>query len=159
MTSGLPCFSARCGADLNGTMILISRGSDNGATWTNRAPRNSNAGVHSGGDRLPQLARDRAGNWLAVRSSFDDLGGLIGTVEDILFSRSSSSGRGCDAGRSFRRRRSGAKRGARMPRRRERSGETASRLGDARSDSEVLMLRRACHRLSTVAYHTGSHMM
>ncbi|MEE8170355.1 MAG: thrombospondin type 3 repeat-containing protein [Phycisphaerae bacterium] len=67
--------------------ILTARSTDNGATWTAPAPLNSNAGVDSDTDDRPQLTTDGWGNWVVVWYSFDDLGGTIGTDEDILAAR------------------------------------------------------------------------
>ncbi|UCE60007.1 MAG: exo-alpha-sialidase [Phycisphaerales bacterium] len=83
--------------DLEGTIgtdydILFSASTDNGANWTPPAPLNTNAASDSGGEWAPQLTTDRHGNWLAVWYSYDDLGGTIGTDEDILLSRSTDNG-------------------------------------------------------------------
>jgi len=67
--------------------ILVSRSTDNGASWTAPAALNTNAASDSGGDFRPQVATDGGGNWLAVWWSWDDLGGTIGTDYDILYSR------------------------------------------------------------------------
>ena len=72
--------------------ILVSRSTDAGATWTDPAPLNTNATEDSGGDWLPQLTTDAAGNWVAVWESYDSLGGTIGTDADILVSRSTDAG-------------------------------------------------------------------
>ena len=78
--------------DLGGTIgtdwdILVTRSSDNGLTWTDPQPLNNNAATDSGGDHSPQVTTDGAGNWAAVWRSYDDLGGTIGTDEDILVAR------------------------------------------------------------------------
>jgi hypothetical protein len=72
--------------------ILVARSTDNGATWTDPAPLNTNAPTDSGADMYPQVATDGAGNWLAVWRSEDDLGDTIGTDEDILVARSTDNG-------------------------------------------------------------------
>ncbi len=83
--------------DLGGTIgtdgdILFALSADNGATWTNPAPLNTNATSDSGSDRFPQLATDTVGHWVTVWSSEDDLGGTIGTDTDILFALSTDGG-------------------------------------------------------------------
>jgi Neuraminidase (sialidase) len=65
--------------------ILTARSTDNGATWTVPAALNTNAATDSGADGYPQVTTDAAGNWLAVWMSSDDLGGIIGTDNDILY--------------------------------------------------------------------------
>ena len=72
--------------------ILVSRSTDNGATWTAPAALNTNAGTDSGDDVEPQVTTDGGGNWVAVWESDDTLGGTIGTDEDILVSRSTDNG-------------------------------------------------------------------
>jgi hypothetical protein len=72
--------------------ILVSRSTDNGATWTTVQPLNTNAGSDSGDDASPQVTTDGAGNWVAVWHSDDTLGGTIGTDYDILVSRSTDNG-------------------------------------------------------------------
>ena len=73
--------------------IVISRSTDVGTTWSTLAPLNSNAGTDTGHDYSPQLTTDGAGNWVAVWTSYDSLGGTIGTDRDILVSRSTDAGR------------------------------------------------------------------
>jgi Neuraminidase (sialidase) len=65
--------------------IQVARSTDNGATWTAPAALNTNAATDSGGDWLPQVTTDGAGNWLAVWYSWDSLGGTIGWDYDILY--------------------------------------------------------------------------
>jgi len=86
-----------CWDDLGGTIgwdsdILVSRSTDNGATWTPVAPLNTNATTDSGDDRWANLATDGSGNWVAVWRSNDSLGGTIGEDSDILVSRSTDNG-------------------------------------------------------------------
>ncbi len=85
------------GNDLGGTIgidrdILVARSTDNGATWSDPAPLNTNAASDVGDDKEPQLTVDAGGNWLAVWRSDDDLKGTIGSDRDILFSRSTDDG-------------------------------------------------------------------
>jgi hypothetical protein len=72
--------------------ILVASSTNNGATWTDPAPLNTNAATDSGEDWNPQVTTDGEGNWLAVWVSFDDLGGTIGEDGDILVSRSTNNG-------------------------------------------------------------------
>ncbi|MFH0794081.1 MAG: kelch repeat-containing protein, partial [bacterium] len=72
--------------------LLVSRSTDNGASWSAPAALNSNAATDFGDDYSPQVTTDRAGNWVAVWKSFDSLGGTIGTDGDILVSRSTDNG-------------------------------------------------------------------
>jgi hypothetical protein len=72
--------------------ILVARSTDNGATWTPPAILNTNADTDSGDDSYPQVTTDGGGNWLAVWSSSDDLGGTIGTDDDIPVARSTDNG-------------------------------------------------------------------
>jgi len=76
--------------DLGGTIgidvdILVARSTDNGATWTATAELNTNAGADSGADEKPQVTTAGSGNWVAVWYSNENLGGTIGTDDDILF--------------------------------------------------------------------------
>ena len=72
--------------------IVVSRSTNNGATWTAPAALNSNAASDSGWDYAPELATDGAGNWVAVWQSNENLGGTIGTDPDILVARSTDNG-------------------------------------------------------------------
>jgi len=72
--------------------ILFCRSMDNGVTWTAPTPLNTNAVSDGGSDNYAQLTTDGQGNWVAVWHSSDDLGGTIGTDQDILFTRSTDYG-------------------------------------------------------------------
>jgi hypothetical protein len=48
--------------------------------------------ANTGHDRSPDIATDGAGHWIAVWHSNDDIGGTIGTDQDILCARSSDNG-------------------------------------------------------------------
>lgn len=72
--------------------ILVSRSTDDGASWTAPAALNSYAGTDSERDRTPSVASDGAGNWVAVWASENSLGGTIGTEYDILVARSADDG-------------------------------------------------------------------
>jgi hypothetical protein len=72
--------------------ILVSRSTDAGGTWTAPAPLNTNAALDFGGDFVPQVTTDGAGNWVAVWYSSENLGAAIGFDADILVSRSNDGG-------------------------------------------------------------------
>jgi len=72
--------------------ILTARSSDNGLTWTDPVPLNSNAATDTEGDFDLALATDGAGNWIAAWTSLDTLGGTIGSDADILTARSTDNG-------------------------------------------------------------------
>ena len=73
--------------------ILVARSTDNGETWTPPALLNTNGFADETDDFIPQLATDRAGTWMAVWWSGDDLSDTAGTDKDILFSTSVDDGR------------------------------------------------------------------
>ncbi|MCJ7510413.1 MAG: glycoside hydrolase [Dehalococcoidia bacterium] len=60
--------------------------------WSYPAALNTNAATDSGGDRQPQVTTDGAGHWLAVWQSNENVGGTIGTDDDILVARSIDDG-------------------------------------------------------------------
>jgi arylamine N-acetyltransferase len=72
--------------------LFVARSTDNGATWTDPTPLNTNAATDSGSDYLPCLATDRNGNWVVAWDSNDSLGGAIDWDQDILVSRSTDNG-------------------------------------------------------------------
>jgi uncharacterized delta-60 repeat protein len=72
--------------------ILMSRSTDDGVSWTAPMALNANAAADSGADDNPELTSDGAGNWVAVWSSDDTLGGTAGSDRDILVSRSTNNG-------------------------------------------------------------------
>jgi Neuraminidase (sialidase) len=72
--------------------IHFARSSDNGATWTQSAALNTNASSDTLGDHEPRVATDGQGHWIAVWDSRENLGGVIGTDDDILFALSGNNG-------------------------------------------------------------------
>jgi len=72
--------------------VLVSRSTDDGASWTPPVALNTNASTDSGSDYQPQVTTDRGGIWVAAWWSNEPLGGTIGTDYDILFSRSTDNG-------------------------------------------------------------------
>ena len=99
-TNGAGNWVAVWGSDdsLGGTIgtdddIFVSRSADSGAYRTAPVPLNANAGTDSGGDYVPHVATDGAGNWIVTWDSFDSLGGTIGGDFDVLVSRSADAAR------------------------------------------------------------------
>jgi hypothetical protein len=82
-------LGGKIGGDLD---ILVTRSTDNGATWTPPAALNTNAASDLGRDEHPQVATDGGGNWVAVWRSDENLSGTIGTDLDILVSSSTDNG-------------------------------------------------------------------
>jgi hypothetical protein len=84
--------------DLNGTggdfEVFYATSSNGGANWSLMQPLNTNATSDSGVDHQPFIASDGAGNCVAVWTSYDSLGGTIGTDADILVARSANYGSG-----------------------------------------------------------------
>jgi predicted neuraminidase len=72
--------------------ILFSRSIDDGVTWSDPEPLNTNADTDAGHDYGPRLAADGLGNWIVVWQSNDTLGNTIGGDFDILFARSDDDG-------------------------------------------------------------------
>jgi len=72
--------------------VLFPRSTDGGQTWTDAAPLYAAAYTDSGVDRNPTIRTDGFGNFLVFWDSGDDLGGTIGTDQDILLSRSTDGG-------------------------------------------------------------------
>ena len=72
--------------------ILVSRSVNNGLNWSPVAPLNSNAASDVGQDQAPQIAVDDDGNWIVLWQSTENIGGTIGTDNDILISRSADGG-------------------------------------------------------------------
>lgn len=73
--------------------ILVATSSDAGTTWSAPQALNTNAATDSGLDFAHSMATDGAGNWVAVWSSLDTLGGLSGPFDfDLLVARSTDAG-------------------------------------------------------------------
>ncbi|HUN80001.1 MAG TPA: exo-alpha-sialidase [Phycisphaerae bacterium] len=71
--------------------ILFARSTDNGATWTDPAPLNSNAATNTADDSYPELSMDAHGNAVAAWISYENQGAM-GPVTFILSARSSDAG-------------------------------------------------------------------
>lgn len=83
--------------DLGGTAgidedIFVSSSADNGVTWSAPTLLNSYGTVDMDLDFSPKIATDKMGNWVAVWLSDHNLGGTVGTDEDIFVSRSTDNG-------------------------------------------------------------------
>ncbi len=72
--------------------IFMARSTNDGLTWSVTTALNTNAGTDTRDDITPDLVTDGTGQWLAVWSSRDSLGGTIGTDPDIVCSRSTDGG-------------------------------------------------------------------
>ncbi len=72
--------------------ILYSRSMDNGHTWSDAGPLNTNADSDGGSDREARLSTDGAGTWVAVWRSNEDLNGEIGADIDIFVAHSADNG-------------------------------------------------------------------
>lgn len=72
--------------------ILVSRSMDGGLTWSAAAPLNPNASSDSRHDSGAVIRTDGQGNWVAIWTSWDPLGGSLGSDQDVLVSRSSDAG-------------------------------------------------------------------
>lgn len=72
--------------------ILMSRSSDNGATWSAVQAINSDAATDTTYDQDPRMETDRAGTWIAVWESDNALGGKIGGDGDLLYAISTNNG-------------------------------------------------------------------
>lgn len=72
--------------------VVYSVSSNNGATWSANQPLNSYAAMDTSFDYSVQLANDQSGHWMAVWQSQYDLGGTVGTDDDIFYAVSSDNG-------------------------------------------------------------------
>ena len=66
--------------------VLISRSTDNGLTWSDPAALNTDAETDSASDYDPKVVTDGACNWIAVWSSWGELGDPLGMDAEIVFS-------------------------------------------------------------------------
>lgn len=83
--------------DLNGTAgtdldLFLSRSTDEGSSWSTVTLLNSNGEGDVGNDRDPSLVYLGSEKWAVLWSSTDDLGGTIGTDQDLLIASSSDDG-------------------------------------------------------------------
>ena len=72
--------------------VFFSRSTDNGISWSDEQPLNTNAVADIGADAFPHITTNRSGKWIAVWHSSNDLGGPIGTDHDILFANTTDDG-------------------------------------------------------------------
>ncbi len=83
--------------ELGGTIgadedILFARSIDHGATWSDPAPLNNDAGSDAGGDASPSIAVDGLGNWVATWESKNPPTGTPNAEADIRVARSIDAG-------------------------------------------------------------------
>ncbi|MCP3979007.1 MAG: exo-alpha-sialidase, partial [bacterium] len=72
--------------------LLFARSLDDGLSWSDPAPLNSNAGADVGEDYWPQITTDGAGHWIAVWHSNNELPTPVGDDYDILMAHSTDGG-------------------------------------------------------------------
>src|SRR5262249_51472165 len=80
------------GPSLSERDVFVARSSDNGATWTDIAPLNTNAPRDFGSDTDPSIPTHRAGNWGGVWTSSDPPRGTAHKCRDIVAARSTDNG-------------------------------------------------------------------
>lgn len=71
--------------------VMVSRSTDNGATWTAPAFLNPNYDTDGAGDWTPQVITDGLGHWIVVWASLADIAGS-GMDRDIFLSHSTDNG-------------------------------------------------------------------
>ncbi len=64
--------------------VLLAQSTNNGSTWIGPEPINLDAISDSGSDHHPVIGTNRVGDWVAVWSSDESLGGTVGTDLDIF---------------------------------------------------------------------------
>lgn len=72
--------------------ILISRSTDNGATWSAAVPLDMSAAIDPGDDSEPTVLTNGTGLWLAIWQSYSGMGGDSGPDQDIVVSQSMDNG-------------------------------------------------------------------
>lgn len=72
--------------------VFIARSTDAGGSWTDPQALNQNAAKDDRNDLSPRIASNGKGVWVAVWSSADSLGGVIGFDSDLLLTRSDDYG-------------------------------------------------------------------
>lgn len=72
--------------------IFYSTSNNNGVSWITPQRLNSNGYSDNGNDNRPRLTCDGQGHWIAVWQSTENLGGINGTDNEILYSRSFNNG-------------------------------------------------------------------
>ncbi len=78
--------------DLSDLDIRYATSTDNGLTWSNFTVLNSNGGTDTRDDAAPTLVLSDSGTLLAAWHSAENLGGTIGTDNDVLFASSANFG-------------------------------------------------------------------
>lgn len=72
--------------------IFVSVSTNDGASWSDSSPLNSNADTDTNSDYDPQITTDGEGNWVVAWESSDTLGDTIDEDDDILYSYSTDDG-------------------------------------------------------------------
>lgn len=72
--------------------IMVSRSTDNAATWSPAVPLSANAPSDWGNDFDVRLASDAKGTWIAVWASTETFGGKYGGDSDIFAATSTDAG-------------------------------------------------------------------
>lgn len=85
-------FDSLGGSIGNDGDILVSRSSDNGATWTSPAALNTNAASDSAMDSFPCVVSNTMGTWITAWQVSDMSGTGYGSDADVLYSRSADNG-------------------------------------------------------------------
>jgi hypothetical protein len=69
------------------SILLASRSGDDGLNWSSPSVLNPSPQMSAGNHYSPAAATDGLGTWMVTWSSDNDLGGTIGSDDDILFTR------------------------------------------------------------------------
>jgi hypothetical protein len=76
--------------------IRFSYSTDDGITWADPAPLNTNAAFDEGDDLHPSIAVDNHGTWIAVWDSTDDLGGTVEGSQNIFMTSFALDAKDCN---------------------------------------------------------------
>ena len=82
-------LNGNAGTDID---MFVSHSADGGATWSPVSLLNSNGNTDVGDDRNPRLVMNESGLCVAIWDSPENLGGNVGTDQDIFVTRSLDRG-------------------------------------------------------------------